>query len=78
MSDPRTVLDIIAETLVAEHYDGLYNPEGECGCERNDLSPGNCFCEGCIPGHKVPCDPETCPADGDCEFHIGPKEEPKP
>ena len=72
---PETILDIVAEHLSVNGFDGLYNHMGECGCLKDDLSPGTCFEENCQPGYKVPCDPETCPADGDCEFHIGPKVE---
>jgi hypothetical protein len=68
-----TVLDVVGEYLTANGYDGLYNPVAECACPTDDLSPGTCLVEDCMPGYKVPCDPETCPADGDCEFHIGPK-----
>ena len=68
-----TVKEIVKEYLLAKGFEGLY--ADECSCEVSDLMP--CFCcegsDGCEPGYKSPCDPETCPADGDCEWHIGPK-----
>lgn len=63
-------LEIIRGYINANGYDGLYNP-GVCGCEASDLSPGNCFEETCTPGYKVPCEPEKCFADGNCDWHIG-------
>ena len=68
-----TVQEIIIKYLKENGYDGLYSEE--CGCRIDDLIP---CCAGewlasCEAGYKVPCDPETCPADGDCEWHIGPK-----
>ena len=68
-----TVKKIIHAYLLAHKYDGLAGED--CGCELSDLMP----CEGtisgndvsdCIPGYKVPCDPETCEADGDCPWHM--------
>ena len=67
------VKEIIQAYLIWHGYDGL-SGDG-CGCERSDLMP----CEGtisgndvseCVPGYKVPCNPETCQADGDCPWHI--------
>ncbi len=64
--------DIVKEYLIANGYDGLY--ADECGCTAEFIMP--CFGEEfhqCKPGYKIPCDPETCVASGDCDFHIGPK-----
>jgi len=30
---------VVAEWLEYKGYDGLYNPDGECACLRNDLAP---------------------------------------
>jgi len=62
-----TVKEIVLQYLVQNGYDGLSN--GECICENADLM---CCCElgwtiNCKPGYKVPCDPETCKVDGDCD-----------
>jgi hypothetical protein len=68
-----TVKEIIEQYLAKHGFDGLAG-DG-CGCQLSDLMPcegtasGNDI-SGCVPGYKVPCDPETCEADGDCDFHI--------
>jgi len=65
-----TVREIVKEWLEKCGYDGLAGDE--CGCPLDDLMP----CEGfdnissCVPAVKVPCDPETCPYGGDCEYHL--------
>jgi len=70
------VIDIVANYLRDNGYDGLVHCEGLCGCGIEDLYPcqGEDFAE-CEPGYKVPCDcGEGCP------FHIAtekPKEEGK-
>jgi hypothetical protein len=68
-----TVREIVKDWLIEHGYDGLFNED--CGCALDMLMT----CEGdatwCEPGHKIPCNPETCPAGGGCEYHIGPKEE---
>lgn len=46
-----TLLKIIATGLAANGYSGLVCP-GVCGCEINELSPGGCLDDGCLPGHK--------------------------
>ena len=69
------VKEIVAEYLKSHGYDGLYH-DSECGCEVSDLMP--CCIEmppNCESGYKVKCDPETCLADGNCDFHIGPEKE---
>ena len=62
---------MIKEYLYNNGYDGLCSIEGECGCKLDDLAP--CYhlsIDDCQAGHLVDCDPETCPVDGDCEWHI--------
>ena len=67
---------IVAEWLKANGYDGLYTDN--CGCEVDDLMPcANDGSANCRAGYKIPCRPETCPADGDCPWHIGPKKQQK-
>lgn len=61
-----------SQWLAKRGFDGLYS-SGECACENRNLYP----CgerQDCKPGMKLPCDPETCAADGHCDWHIGPKE----
>ena len=65
--------EIITKYLKENNFDGLFNRECNCGCPIDDLMPMDDCWSDCEPGHKVPCDPETCPAEGDCEFHIGEK-----
>lgn len=56
------VREMIKTELEKRGYEGLYEPDGECACETDDLFPcGQCFGEigNCKPGWKVPC-PEEC------------------
>ncbi len=34
-------------------YDGLYNSEGECGCDLKDLMPCGGVCDDCEAGYKI-------------------------
>jgi len=73
------VRDIVRDWLQANGYDGLYEP-GECACETDDLFPCGMpeIQVHCQPGVKYPCPgPGECHLDGDCGFHIGPKEQEK-
>ena len=71
MENP-TVREILEKWLKDNGYDGLYTDS--CQCVVGDLAdcgePCSFYCKA---GHKIPCDPETCPVDGDCDFHIGKK-----
>jgi hypothetical protein len=69
-----TVREIIEAYLKEHGYDGLC--DDECGCSIDDLM--ECCSGFCEPGYKVPCDPKTCPADGDCEYHISTDKLPTP
>ena len=55
---PVTVKDIIISYLKSNGYDGLCNVE--CGCGVDDLFPCDRPEEGCVPAHKVECDPTEC------------------
>lgn len=68
----KNIEAIVREWLAANGYDGLYN-EDACGCELADLMPCGEPNTGCMAGYRIPCDPETCQADGDCPWHIGPR-----
>ena len=51
VSAPITVEEIVAAWLRANGYDGLYDPDEDCGCSVDDLNE----CEGgwhCLPGMK--------------------------
>ena len=67
----ETVKEIISKYLEEYGYDGLYSDE--CGCKKDDLGPCGLCDEflGCKAGYINKCNPETCSADGDCEWHIG-------
>lgn len=67
-----TVLDVVRERLVADGYDGLCADGGECACLVGDLMPCGEMRHDCLPGHKGPCLPEDCGADGNCDWHIVP------
>lgn len=49
-----TVLNIVREYLVVAGYDGLWNPDGECACLRDDLAPCGEMSEECRPGRLAP------------------------
>jgi hypothetical protein len=66
-----TVRDIVEQGLKQDGYEGLYNTDGECGCELGDLSPLDCLSTDCVAGHFVPC-PDDCEGKGAVwHFHIG-------
>jgi hypothetical protein len=55
----KLLIDLMAEALKANGYDGLVSPEAECGCLADDeLAPcGECWC-GCEPGYRGPGEPD--------------------
>ncbi len=58
------VKEITEQYLKANGYDGLYNENGECGCERGDLMPCDCSgIEDCEPAMQ-----HYCPACGESIF----------
>jgi hypothetical protein len=66
-----TIKEIIEKHLRDNGFDGLFNADGECGCELDDLVPcgGECGLLECEPGYKrKPAGGE----DPDREFFIGP------
>ncbi len=67
-----TIKEIVDQYLKANGYDGLVDFMGGCSCNLDDgLMPCDLDCiAGCSAGYKVPCNPETCQADGDCKWHI--------
>ena len=46
----KTVEDIVKAYLKKHCYDGLYNPDDECGCFASDLFPCGSG-HGCRPGY---------------------------
>lgn len=53
--DGTPVKEIVAEWLRANHYDGLCNPDGECGCGLDDLMSCQCIDErNCVCAYEIP------------------------
>ena len=53
MANP-TVIDILNTWLKNNHYDGLFNQDGECGCVLGDLAPCGELCGGyCEAGYQI-------------------------
>ncbi len=59
-----TMKEIIKTWLKANGYDGLCDPEHECGCGIDDLILCGGPCDECQPGYRGP-DPS-----GDADFCI--------
>lgn len=59
------IREIVDDYLLKNGFDGLFNPECDCGCARDDLMPCSDCTTECEPGYRRPCD---C---GDHDFHIG-------
>ena len=48
--------DLLSKSLGDQGFDGLFNGDGECGCEISDLAPCECLnLDECEPGHRTPC-----------------------
>jgi len=47
-----TVKEIVEEWLKEHGYDGLCNPDAECGCALDDLIPCEGACDLCQPAYK--------------------------
>jgi len=62
------VEEIVKKYLKENGYDGLWNENGECSCELDDLFPCNGFYGHCQPGYKVLGCLLEC-GQG-CKFHI--------
>lgn len=53
--DGTSVKEMVAQWLRANHYDGLCNPDGECGCGLDDLMPCQCVNErDCVCAYEIP------------------------
>ena len=57
----KTVVEIVAEWLEANGYDGLFRgePGAECGCLLSCFAPCSEMCEDCEAGYKAMCD-DSC------------------
>ncbi len=63
-----TIKEIVKDYLDENGYDGLYDQDAECSCEKDDLFPCDSPMPNCITGYKGPCDCEE-----EHDFHIGPR-----
>lgn len=61
--------DLIKEALADRGYDGLYNPDTECGCTLDDFAPCGEWFGWCVPG--VRREPGSVPECGACQS-VGP------
>jgi hypothetical protein len=69
----KEVRQIVASWLKDNGYDGLYRSEC-CACLVGDLMPCGEPGTDCEAGYKKTCPPEGCdfcPAEGECEWHVG-------
>lgn len=67
------VIDIVAEYLRDNKYDGLCLPEHGCACLIKDLAPCGEMSEKCRPGHREIVDRHTpceCGESGEDHWHI--------
>ena len=71
-----TVIEIVAEFLRTHGYDGLCNPDAECGCGLDDFVPCGAVIVDCLPAYRHLCD--ACPeptakseraVDAGCEWY---------
>ncbi len=44
------VIQIVQTHLRANGYDGIFNVDGDCACDRTHLAPADCLAEKCQPG----------------------------
>lgn len=48
----KDVIDMVAEKLTEDGFDGLVNDNGECGCELGDLAPCGQIESSCMQAYK--------------------------
>lgn len=71
-----TAIEIIKDYLEKNNFGGLWNSDGECGCELSELIPCDNMDAECMPGYKnlcSKCDVENCHIKNDsgCDWCIG-------
>jgi hypothetical protein len=65
-----TVKELVVEALRKNGFDGLCNPDQECGCPLDDLMPCDAVNErDCVGGFKIPC-PHDSQGDTPYDFYI--------
>jgi hypothetical protein len=53
----ENVREFLAKKLKEEGFDGLVNPDVECGCSIDDIAPCGCVnLDECIPAYWWPCE----------------------
>lgn len=69
---------VITRVFLKENgYDGLCNPDLECGCFKEDLFPcGFAGVESCRPGYRAPIEPSRTYGEG-CDGIFLSKPEPR-
>jgi hypothetical protein len=63
-----TIKEIIIEYLEIHKYDGLYNPDIECGCGVDDLISCSEPQENCMPAQKRNCTSCEENVDNECRY----------
>ena len=48
------LIEIVADYVEKNNYDGLYNPHAECACKKSDLMPCDSIGRDCLPGYLQP------------------------
>ncbi len=54
MKTPKNIGEIIEHYLTSNNYDGLFNPDYECGCDLDYLAPCGEIQICCKPGYSIP------------------------
>ena len=66
------VKDILKKWLSEKGFDGLCNPEAECGCGLEDLIPCGEACDDCEPAKFKSCQDCKSEPNADCTIGNGP------
>lgn len=67
----NTVKRMVEQFLRTNGFDGLCNPDAECGCLLGDLAPCGNIHEECQAGKRVNyANGGMCPCGEGCEWHI--------
>ena len=56
----KDVFDIVVDYLDNNGLDGLRNLEVGCACIVKSVSYCGDIKDSCLPGRKIPCDPNIC------------------
>lgn len=62
--------EIVKNYLEQNGFGGLFNSDGECGCELPDLMPCDQPSESCCAGYKIKCNEKCDHECGKCDWHI--------